>query len=232
LEGLLLPAERNKTLTTLANTEPVSGAQRKEAQSLQWFLSESRWDPEKVNERRLEVLHEESTTAPDEKGAASTCRTERFGSTLRPTQGSPADAKSWTARMHTLQKEADHPPRCLGHARTGPREQKRRRHFTRPFVDGGHHLFENRRRLPLPGVRARVYSRKVVGWSMASHLRTELVVDALEMAVWRRKPTAGLVHHSDRGTQYTALPFGKKLEEAGIVPSMGRAQVGAGQRHL
>ena len=68
-----------------------------------------------------------------------------------------------------------------------------------------------------------VYSRKIVGWSMASHLRTELVVDALEMAVWRRKPAAGLVHHSDRGTQYTALSFGKKLEEAKIVPSMGRA---------
>ena len=45
LEGLLLPAERNKTLTALANTEPVAGAQRKEAQSLQWFLSESGWDP-------------------------------------------------------------------------------------------------------------------------------------------------------------------------------------------
>ena len=67
-----------------------------------------------------------------------------------------------------------------------------------------------------------VYSRKIVGWAMASHLRTELVVDALEMAVWRRKPAAGLVHHSDRGTQYTALSFGKKLEEARIVPSMGR----------
>ncbi len=68
-----------------------------------------------------------------------------------------------------------------------------------------------------------VYSRKVVGWSMASNLHTELVVDALEMAVWRRKPAAGLVHHSDRGTQYTALSFGKKLEEVDIVPSMGRA---------
>jgi putative transposase len=68
-----------------------------------------------------------------------------------------------------------------------------------------------------------VYSRRIVGWSMADHLRTELVVDALEMAVWRRKPKAGLVHHSDRGTQYTALSFGNKLEEAGIVPSMGRA---------
>jgi transposase InsO family protein len=67
-----------------------------------------------------------------------------------------------------------------------------------------------------------VYSRKVVGWSMASHLRTELVVDALEMALWRRKPEAGLIHHTDRGAQYTALSFGKRLEEAGIVASMGR----------
>ncbi len=67
LEGLLLPAERNKTLTALANTEPVAGAQRREAQSLQWFLSESRWDPQEVNERRLELLFEESTTTPSEK---------------------------------------------------------------------------------------------------------------------------------------------------------------------
>ena len=58
---------------------------------------------------------------------------------------------------------------------------------------------------------------------MANHLRTELVVDALEMALWRRKPNAGLIHHTDRGSQYTALSFGKRLKEAGIVPSMGRA---------
>jgi putative transposase len=68
-----------------------------------------------------------------------------------------------------------------------------------------------------------VYSRKVVGWAIATHLRTELVVDALEMALWRTKPNAGLIHHTDRGSQYTALSFGKRLEEAGIVPSMGRA---------
>src|SRR5215216_7634418 len=60
LEGLLLPAERNKTLTALANTEPVVGARRKEAQSLQWFLSESGWDPGAINERRLGLLFEES----------------------------------------------------------------------------------------------------------------------------------------------------------------------------
>jgi hypothetical protein len=68
LEGLLLPAERNKTLTALANTEPVAGAQRKEAQSLQWFLSESGWDPKEVNECRLELLFEERATAPSGKG--------------------------------------------------------------------------------------------------------------------------------------------------------------------
>jgi putative transposase len=67
------------------------------------------------------------------------------------------------------------------------------------------------------------HSRRIVGWSMDSHMRTELVVDALEMAVWRRKPSAGLVHHSDLGAQYTAISFGKRLEDVGIVPSMGRS---------
>jgi putative transposase len=65
-------------------------------------------------------------------------------------------------------------------------------------------------------------SRKVVGWSMATHLRTELVVDALQMVIARRKPSPGLVHHSDRGVQYTSLSFGKRLEDEGLVPSMGR----------
>src|SRR5215208_1200854 len=68
LEGLLLPAERNKTLTALANTEPVAGAQRKEAQGLQWFLSEPGWDPQETNERRLEQLFAEAATVPKEDG--------------------------------------------------------------------------------------------------------------------------------------------------------------------
>lgn len=65
------------------------------------------------------------------------------------------------------------------------------------------------------------YSRRVVGWSMADHLRAELVVDALSMAVGRRKPRRTLVHHSDRGAQYTSLAFGRTLREAGVLPSMG-----------
>ena len=68
-------------------------------------------------------------------------------------------------------------------------------------------------------------SRKVVGWSMATHLRTQLVVGALQMAIARRKPSPGLVHHSDRGVQYTSLSFGKRLEDEGLLPSMG--QVGS-----
>src|SRR5919106_4079820 len=69
LQGLLLPAERNKTLTALANTEPVVGAQRKEAQGLQWFLSESSWDPEEVNRRRVQLMLEDPRTAPNDSGA-------------------------------------------------------------------------------------------------------------------------------------------------------------------
>jgi putative transposase len=65
-------------------------------------------------------------------------------------------------------------------------------------------------------------SRKVVGWSMTTHLRTELVVDALQMAIARRKPAPGLVHHSDRGVQYTSLSFGKRLKDEGLLPSMGQ----------
>jgi SRSO17 transposase len=69
LEGLLLPTERNKTLTALANTEPFLGAQRKEAQGLQWFLSESSWSAEGVNRRRVEIMLEDPRTAPQAGGA-------------------------------------------------------------------------------------------------------------------------------------------------------------------
>jgi putative transposase len=65
------------------------------------------------------------------------------------------------------------------------------------------------------------YSRWVVGWAMAEHRRAELVVEALEMAVWQRKPAVGLVHHSDQGSQYTALIFGQRCHQAGIDRSMG-----------
>jgi hypothetical protein len=68
LEGLLLSAERNKTLTALANTEPVVGAQRKEAQGLQWFLSESSWNPEELNRHRRDLMLEDPKRAPKGSG--------------------------------------------------------------------------------------------------------------------------------------------------------------------
>ncbi len=66
------------------------------------------------------------------------------------------------------------------------------------------------------------FSRCVVGWAMTEDLRTELVLDALNMALWNFRPSAGVMHHSDRGCQYTSLAFGRLCREAGIVPSMGR----------
>ena len=64
------------------------------------------------------------------------------------------------------------------------------------------------------------WSRRVVGWAMATHLRTELVLDALNMALWQRRPEA-VIHHSDQGSQYTSLAFGRRCKEARVRPSMG-----------
>ncbi len=67
-----------------------------------------------------------------------------------------------------------------------------------------------------------VYSRLIVGWQVAGHLRTEVVLDALEMAIWRRDEAGGaLVHHSDAGSQYTSIRYGERLTEAGVAASIG-----------
>jgi putative transposase len=66
------------------------------------------------------------------------------------------------------------------------------------------------------------FSRRVVGWSIADHVRSELVVDAVEMAIWRRRPPQGqTVAHSDHGAQYTSWAFGRRLRRAGLLGSMG-----------
>ena len=67
-----------------------------------------------------------------------------------------------------------------------------------------------------------VWSRRVVGWSMATSLRTQLVIDALNMALQRRKPH-NVIHHSDQGCQYTSIAFGNRCTEMGVQPSMGSA---------
>ncbi len=65
-----------------------------------------------------------------------------------------------------------------------------------------------------------VWSRRIVGWAMETHLRAELVLKALDMAVWQRRPT-GVIHHSDQGTQYTSVAFGRRCKALGVRPSMG-----------
>jgi putative transposase len=65
------------------------------------------------------------------------------------------------------------------------------------------------------------YSRQIVGWSMATHMCASLVVDALKMALHRRRPEPGLIHHSDHGGQYVSLAFGRAASQAGIAVSMG-----------
>jgi putative transposase len=67
-----------------------------------------------------------------------------------------------------------------------------------------------------------LFTRAVVGWSIADNMRAELVVDALEMARWRRRPAPGAIVHSDRGAQYTSWIFGHRLRAAGLLGSMGR----------
>jgi putative transposase len=66
-----------------------------------------------------------------------------------------------------------------------------------------------------------VFSRRIVGWSMADHMRTGLVLDALQMALEHRRPEPGLIHHSDQGSQYVSLAFGQTARAAGIAQSMG-----------
>jgi putative transposase len=64
------------------------------------------------------------------------------------------------------------------------------------------------------------FSRRIVGWAMETHLRTELVLEALNMALWQRRPST-VIHHSDQGCQYTSIAFGKRCKEADVRPSTG-----------
>jgi transposase InsO family protein len=66
-----------------------------------------------------------------------------------------------------------------------------------------------------------VFSRRIVGWTMADHMRAELVTDALQMALAKRRPAPGLIWHSDQGSQFVSLAFGQQARAAGIAQSMG-----------
>jgi len=64
-------------------------------------------------------------------------------------------------------------------------------------------------------------SRRVIGWAIADHIRSELVVDALQMAIWRHQPAAGTILHTDHGSQYTSWAFGRRLRTTGLLGSIG-----------
>jgi putative transposase len=67
-----------------------------------------------------------------------------------------------------------------------------------------------------------LFSRQIVGWSMDKRMKTQLALDALSMAYWRRKPSTGLIHHSDRGSQYACDEYRNRLNQYGMIASMSR----------
>ena len=87
---------------------------------------------------------------------------------------------------------------------------------------GGYNLYLDERRLVIPSAVLDACSRRVVGWSLANHMRASLVKDALGMSFGRRKPNNNLLHHSDRGSQYASFDYQALLKSAGITVSMSR----------
>ena len=109
------------------------------------------------------------------------------------------------------------PGRATG---AGPGRSRIRGDGPEPALGRGHHLRPDLAGFLYLAVVLDVWSRRMVGWAMANHLRTELVLDALNMAIRQRRP-AWVIHHSDQGCQYTSLAFGLRCREAGVRPSMG-----------
>lgn len=109
---------------------------------------------------------------------------------------------------------------CTSGSEGGPRKRSGRNPGTAPRSDPYTYLRTWEGWLYLAAVQD-AYSRRIVGWAMTEHMRTELVADALQMAVHRRRPEPGLVHHSDQGSQYVSLGFGQQARDAGIAVSMG-----------
>ena len=110
---------------------------------------------------------------------------------------------------------------CTSGSEGGPRKQTRRKPRTAPRPDPYTYV-DTREGYLFLAVVMDMWSRKIVGWSMRNDLKAELVVDALAMAITRRRPPAGLVFHSDRGSQYTSLAFGRTLRESGLLQSVSR----------
>ena len=110
--------------------------------------------------------------------------------------------------------------RCTSGSEGGPGKRAGREPGTAPRSDPYTYLRTWEGWLYLVAVQD-LYSRRIVGWSMADHMRAELVTDALEMALAHRRPDPGLIWHSDQGSQFVSLAFGQQARAAGIAQSMG-----------
>ena len=88
-------------------------------------------------------------------------------------------------------------------------------------MGGRYHVYSHLVGLCLRGVFVDVFARRIVGWRVSRSLRTALVPDALEQALWSRHDTAGLIHHSDRGSQYLSIRYTERLAAAGVEASVG-----------
>ena len=156
-------------------------------------------------------------------GASGPCRADGRRLPGEPQTGGSSDARGRVGRGKPTPRHAHHasgaesscgpgpgrtpvPGRCAGPALGG------RRDLCADLWTGFVYL----------AIVLDVFSRRVVGWSMTHPLRTELVLGALNMALGQRRPD-GVVHHSDRGSQYTSLAFGKRCREMGVLPSTGSA---------
>ncbi len=154
--------------------------------------------------------------SPDPRDAAGRRRPGGSQAGLTPDEGVGHRGRHAQA-LQDGHDEQGHPgPACAGPGEAGLLGRR-----PRPAVGRRHHVRAHVGWLAYLAVVLDVWSRRVVGWATAPHMQAELVEDALAMAISRRQPKSGVVHHSDQGSQYTSLAFGERCRKAGIVQSMG-----------
>ncbi len=155
--------------------------------------------------------------------APSTCSSPNCATTVsaaHETGGAVAPARRVAGLLSP--PRSTHHPACPGHrAHRGPGGARLRRCRAGPALGGRHTYVRTWAGFLYLAVVLDACSHRVVGWAMADHLRAESVVEAVEMALWQRRPPGGVIHHSDQGSQYTSLLFGRRLREAGMLASMG-----------
>src|SRR5512144_128254 len=137
----------------------------------------------------------------------------------------PAHARRWSAWTPSEGVEAHHNPRRGAGRCAGPDRSLVHRRTPEPEVVRRHHLRQDVGRLGVRGDVIDLHSRAVVGYAIDHHMRTSLVTDALDMAIATRQPAAGVIFHSDRGTQYTSADFDTYCRAHNIRRSLGRTGI-------